>query len=131
MVFVIAAYDRGRLRDVKNGVVHILENSKTNEVGHFAFEEASAEVDAVASLIRNSAGGDWSLNVLNEPARNGRHFMDILEPTLGGIIRRTIPSAPKRMKVAFAMEKGAVVDLPDTASIKAVTAGLGWDVLGH
>ena len=58
--------------------------------------------------------------------------MDILEPTIGNLIREVIPGAPKRQKaltwavfllcflgpaaffiqVAFAMEKGAVVDLP-------------------
>ena len=28
----------------------------------------------------------------------GRHFMDILEPTIGNLIREVIPGAPKRQK---------------------------------
>lgn len=53
--------------------------------------------------------------------------MDILEPTIGNLIRGVIPGAPKRQKVAFTMHKGAVVDLPDIAKMDKITAGLGWD----
>eukprot|EP00435_Cladocopium_sp_Y103_P008610 s4662_g2.t1 len=75
--------------------------------------------------VSDEAG--WILQVIQEPAREGRHFIDILEPVLGNIIRAAIPGAPKRQKVAFAMEKAAVMDLPQAHSIGKVYAGLGWD----
>jgi tellurium resistance protein TerZ len=51
--------------------------------------------------------------------------MDIL-PLLSQVVRSFVPSAPQRQKVAFAMEKGAVLDLP--MGMGQVTVGLGWDV---
>jgi len=125
IVFVIAAYKGGHLKDAKSGKFHVLENSKDKEVARFDLEKSEEEVDAVAVLVRS--GGSWHLRMLEEPAQDGKHFVDILEPTIGNIVRREIPGAPKRLKVAFAMEKGSVVDLPATSSIKSVTAGLGWD----
>merc|ERR1719230_1235889 len=50
--------------------------------------------------------------------------MDVL-PLLSDTIRLFIPTAPRRQKVAFAMEKGGVLDLPQ--SLNAITVGLGWD----
>merc|ERR1711963_706675 len=76
-----------------------------------------------------AASGSWNFHVIDEPALSGQHFMDILEPTMGNLIRKVIPP-PKRQKVAFAMNKGAVLDLPQTDALRVVTAGLGWDVLG-
>merc|ERR1712100_52996 len=51
--------------------------------------------------------------------------MDIL-PQLSTVIRRFLPHAPTKQKVAFAMEKGAVLDLP--MGLGRITVGLGWDV---
>merc|ERR1711972_719260 len=51
--------------------------------------------------------------------------MDVL-PLLSDTIRMFIPSAPKKQKVAFAMEKGGVLDLP--MDLGRITVGLGWDV---
>jgi len=50
--------------------------------------------------------------------------MDIL-PLISEVTRMFIPTAPKRQKVAFAMEKGGVVDLPQ--AMEGITVGLGWD----
>merc|ERR1711988_1709255 len=55
----------------------------------------------------------------------GRHFMDIL-PNLSTVIRGVLPHAPQKQKVAFAMEKGGVLDLP--IDLCQITVGLGWDV---
>merc|ERR1719355_13296 len=51
--------------------------------------------------------------------------MDIL-PQLSQVIRNFVPHAPLRQKVAFAMEKGGVLDLPQ--GMGQITVGLGWDV---
>ena len=127
VIFVVAAHNRGHLRDVSNGVIHVLEDTMQNEVASYRMEESPHEVDAVLMMVKSDQG-DWNLRVLDSPAQPGRHFMDILEPTLGNLIRGILPGAPKRQKVAFAMEKGAVVDLPQASSLGIVTAGLGWDV---
>merc|ERR1712113_33903 len=77
-------------------------------------------------IVRSVKG--WGMQIIDKPAQEGRHFIDILEPTLGNLIREVIPGAPKRQKVAFAMEKGSVVDLPESSSIEQIAAGLGWDI---
>merc|ERR1712159_363328 len=67
----------------------------------------------------------WSFRAINRPPVFGQHFMDVL-PSLSEVIRAFLPHAPPRQKVAFAMEKGGVLDLPQ--GMGAVTVGLGWDV---
>lgn len=127
VVFVVAAYQGGCLRNVKNGMIHVLENNASTEVARFAMEESEAQVDAVAMMVRSETN-QWTLSVLDVDAQEGKHFIDILEPTIGSIVRGVIPTAPKRLKVAFAMEKGSVVDLPQSSSVQNIVAGLGWDV---
>jgi len=128
MVMFVIATHTGHLRDVKNGMIHVLEERPNNEVARFAMENSVEEVDMVAAMIRSGEG--WSMQVIDEPAQDGRHFIDILEPCIGNYIRKVIPGAPRRMKVAFAMEKGAVFDLPQSNQMSGITACLGWDVVG-
>mmetsp|Transcript_49377 Transcript_49377/g.86985 ORF Transcript_49377/g.86985 Transcript_49377/m.86985 type:complete len:424 (+) Transcript_49377:65-1336(+) len=129
IIFVIAAHSGGHLRDVRNGLIHVLEERQGNEVARFTMENSEEEVDMVAAFVRSDRGS-WYCQVIDEPAQDGQHFMDILEPSIGNFIRKHIPSAPRRQKVAFAMEKGAVFDLPRSSSLGAMTACLGWDVEG-
>jgi tellurium resistance protein TerZ len=125
LIFVVATHT-GHLRDVKNGHIHIMEETKSNEVFKFAMEPSEEEVDMVAAMIKSDTG-EWKMQVIEEPAQDGRHFIDILEPTIGNYIRKMIPGAPRRQKVAFAMEKGAVFDLPQASKLSKVSACLGWD----
>lgn len=128
IIFVVAAFKGGHLRDALNGKIHILEESSDKQVASFSMEKSEQEVDAVAMMVRGDTnGGGWSLRLVNEDAQDGQHFIDILEPTLGGIVRSVIPGAPKRIKAAFAMQKGAVVDLPRASALQQIKAGLGWD----
>eukprot|EP00440_Ansanella_granifera_P001255 gb/GFBE01001351.1/.p1 GENE.gb/GFBE01001351.1/~~gb/GFBE01001351.1/.p1 ORF type:complete len:401 (+),score=102.13 gb/GFBE01001351.1/:1-1203(+) len=127
IIFVVAAYSGGSLRDARNGMLHVLEGRKDCEVARFQLEQSEHNVDAVAMMIRRD-DGSWVLRLIEEPARDGRHFIDILEPTLGNLIREVIPSAPRKQKVAFAMEKGSMVNLPPSNSLGTISAGLGWDV---
>lgn len=128
VIFVVAAYSGGGLQDAENGQLHVLEDRQSNEVARYGLERSSCAVDAVAMMLR-ADDGSWTLRIIEEPAREGRHFIDILEPVLGNIIRAEIPGAPKKQKVAFAMEKGSVMDLPDTNTLGVIAAGLGWDVM--
>eukprot|EP00747_Dinoflagellata_sp_TGD_P169030 gnl/TRDRNA2_/TRDRNA2_196868_c0_seq1.p1 gnl/TRDRNA2_/TRDRNA2_196868_c0~~gnl/TRDRNA2_/TRDRNA2_196868_c0_seq1.p1 ORF type:complete len:461 (+),score=71.51 gnl/TRDRNA2_/TRDRNA2_196868_c0_seq1:89-1471(+) len=124
--FVVACYSGGALRDAANGMFHVLEENNEGEVGHFRLEESTKQVDLVGALLRGS-DGSWTFRLIEEPAQAGQHFIDILEPTIGNFVRRVIPGAPRRLKAAFAMEKGSVVDLPRTNIIRNVKACLGWD----
>jgi len=125
IVFVAAAFSGGHLRDAKDGKLHILENSVGCEVAQFRLEESVEEVDLIAALLRGPSG--WTLRIVNEPAQDGKHFVDILEPTIGNFIRKIVPGAPTRIKAAFAMEKSSLVDLPQTSQVRSINAGLGWD----
>jgi len=125
IIFVVAAYSGGSLKDACNGMLHVLEQQKACVVARYPLEQSRFNVDVVATLVRGSQG--WSIRIIDEPAVAGRHFMDILEPTLGNVVRQVIPSAGKQ-KVAFAMEKGSVVALPQSNMLGQVSAGLGWDV---
>ncbi|CAK9048743.1 unnamed protein product [Durusdinium trenchii] len=89
----------------------------------YDMERSKAGVDVVAAMVRS--GTTWKMQIIEEPAEQGQHFMDIL-PLLSTVIRRFLPSAPVRQKVAFAMEKGGVLDMP--LGMGSITVGLGWDV---
>jgi tellurium resistance protein TerZ len=124
LVFVVAAYSGGYLKDVANGKLHVMEERESNEIALFEMEQSSASVDVVAAMHRDPTGS-WKLRIIDLPAQRGQHFMDIL-PLLSQVIRGFVPSAPQRQKVAFAMQKGGVLDLP--MGLGGITVGLGWDV---
>jgi len=120
---VVAAYSGGFLKDVNEGRLHVFEEREVNELGVYEMERSQAGVDVVAAMVRTDTG--WKMQIIEEPAEQGQHFMDIL-PLLSTVIRRFLPSAPAKQKVAFAMEKGGVLDMP--LGMGSVTVGLGWDV---
>jgi len=126
IIFVVAAHSGGCLRDASNANVHILEERKDCEIERLKVEESKLSVKPVLHFARGEGG--WGMCEIGGNAVSGQHFVDILEPTLGNIIRGEIPGAPSRQKVAFAMQKGSVVDLPQSSSIGRISAGLGWDV---
>jgi len=123
LLFVVAAYAGGSLRDVANGKLHIMEERESNKLAVFEMEQSTASVDVVAVMFRDRSC--WKARIIDVPAQHGQHFMDIL-PLLSQVIRDFIPRAPKKQKVAFAMEKGGVLDLP--MGLGRITVGLGWDV---
>jgi len=128
LVFLVAAYSGGKLKDVRDGTFHIFEEQASHEVATLRMSTADASVDTMAVVWRASGEGGssmWKAKVLEAAAQQGQHFMDIL-PGLCKTIQAFVPTAPKQQKVAFAMEKGGVLDLP--MDMNGVTVGLGWDV---
>merc|ERR1719326_2858654 len=132
LVFVVAAYSGGCLKDVKDGQMHVLEEHESREIALLNLDRSAASVNIVSAMFRDPLDGagprsswSWKLRVVNESVQQGRHFMDIL-PQLSGVIRTFLPRAPAKQKVAFAMEKGGVLDLPQ--GLGQITVGLGWDV---
>jgi len=129
IVYVIACYSGGHIKDVNSGKMHMLEDRYDNDIMQWALEDSNEEVDVMGLLYRDDEG-TWWWRQIEEPAGDGQHFIDILEPTIGNCVRSIIPTAPRRIKACFAMEKGSVVDLPKSAEIKVVSVGLGWDTGG-
>jgi len=132
LVFVVAAYSGGSLKDVKDCQLHVLEEHESREIALLNLKRSSASVNIVSAMFRTPLDGtgprsswSWSMRAVNQSVDQGRHFMDIL-PQLSGVIRSFLPHAPPRQKVAFAMEKGGVLDLPQ--GLGQITVGLGWDV---
>lgn len=125
MVFFLACcFSAGALRDVP-GIQLAFELEKPTR---HALTEVQLGLPCrgllAAVLVRNSGNG-WSLRGIGEQFVDAHHFMDCL-PELNAHIVREIPTANKRQKVAFAMEKGANFDLG--RSMQCVRLGLGWDV---
>uniref|UniRef100_A0A7S4Q754 TerD domain-containing protein n=1 Tax=Alexandrium monilatum TaxID=311494 RepID=A0A7S4Q754_9DINO len=123
IIFVIAAYGDCLLRDVTGGTISVLEDWVGCRVREAKIERAMADVDAVM-MMRRLADGSWMLTEIEEPPSAGSHFLDILEPTIGEIIRKEIPGAPFVQKVKFIMEKGCSVDFQETAALKRLTVGI-------
>lgn len=125
IVFVVASYKGGLIREAVDGKFHVLEDVSTNELGNFSLGRLACQASVVGFFHRTPGG--WACRVVEEQAGQGQHFIDILEPTIGGIVRSVIPGAPKRIKASFAMGKGSVVDLPKNNAMRQTCAGLAWD----
>lgn len=128
-MFLILAccYNGGVLQDVPTPLLTLEEKKPIKRT----LNERSVAVPSsgllAAVLIRSykMSGTCWELRCIQEHLQGARHFMDCL-PELNRQIIAEIPSANKRQKVAFAMEKGSALDFG--ASLQSVALGLGWDV---
>merc|ERR1719188_2613246 len=129
IALVVACYKGGYVRDLVNGQVHLLENTPECDIMQWSVERSNKKVDLFAVIHRGNDGA-WRYLQVEEPAQDGQHFIDILEPVIGNVVRSFIPSAPRRIKACFAMEKGSLVDLPKSSELQGVRVGLGWDA-GH
>lgn len=110
IIFVIAAHHGGHLQDATNGRILVAEEYVGNTVLSIPLESTKADVDVVATMFCDQ-DGNWSFSEVDEVAEFGSHFLDIIEPTIGDIIRKVIPKAPKSQLVSFQMEKGAVIEV--------------------
>lgn len=128
IIFVVAAYSGGSLRDVSNGRVIVLERRKaaTAQLKEFKLERSRADADMVA-MFKRFKDDTWGLVEIEEPAEHGSHFLDILEPTIGDLIRAEIPHAPTKLKVAFVMDKGAIVDFPQGDALRRLVVAVGGE----
>mmetsp|Transcript_38858 Transcript_38858/g.77079 ORF Transcript_38858/g.77079 Transcript_38858/m.77079 type:complete len:430 (+) Transcript_38858:65-1354(+) len=127
IVFIVACFKGGMIREARNACYHVLEDNTTKEIGKFALNRTGGKAAIVGNMLKGAAG--WTFRSQDISARHGQHFIDMLEPTIGDFVRSVIPSAPRRIKAAFAMEKGAVVELPASDVVPKAVAALGWDTL--
>jgi len=72
LVFVVAAYSGGKLQDVANGKLHVLEERQSNEIALFEMERSAASVDVVAAMYRQApgrgSGAAWQMGNIIECA---------------------------------------------------------------
>lgn len=128
IIFVVASYSVGFLEEAENAKVVVLQNTIGGRVCEFRLRKGGdSEIVLVMKRGQNDA---W---IIKEGPRSktpsaGSHFLDLLEPELGDVIRAEIPGAPARQKVTFLMDKGAVSDLPLSSSLKRLAVGIGGSV---
>lgn len=115
------------------GSLHQAPGGKVNIEQYKPVKRALAELPLsirgcgliIGAFVRARSGRGWTLGSINEQLPAARHFMDCLDELNRHIVAE-IPTANRRQKVAFAMEKGEVLDFG--SSLQAITLGLGWDV---
>ncbi|CAK0826593.1 unnamed protein product [Prorocentrum cordatum] len=124
-IFVVCAFSKGsRLKDVQNGRVVLMEGTTLNRLQVFNIERSVANADVVG-LVKRTREGGWAFKEIDEPAEFGSHFVDIIEPWIGDVIRAEIPTAPAFQKISFVMDKGSVATFPADAVLKRIFVGIG------
>lgn len=123
MVMVLACcFNGGALKDARDASVTFEQIQPTRRV----VAESKLQASSCGLLISNfvRSGHAWQLEGVNK-GMAGRHFMDCLDDLNAQIVSK-IPTANRKQKVAFAMDKGDVLDFGE--SLQSITLGLGWDV---
>jgi len=126
IIFVVAVGSGHSLKDADGARVHVIEKWQAIPKDSFPLQRSVGSVVAIGAMARQHS--EWSLTRLYESAEEGNHFMDILEPTLGTIIRQHIAKAPKFQTVSFPMRKGTDIDLPNSKVLTQVRVAVGWEM---
>jgi len=124
ILFLVCSYKGGALQDAPSLRVAFEEKPEKRIILQPSVDTRSSG-SLAAALVRQKGSLGWQLREVGEQLTEARHFMDCLD-VLNRYIVTEIPTANKRQKVAFAMEKGNVLDL--RATEEKVTVGLGWDI---
>lgn len=144
LVFFVCAHTKGQLKDAADCSVNVVDDADGKAVASFplmpalakgqngASKEApnasAANLSAVA-IIKRSSHATWALVRVEEYAKQGRHFMDQLEPLVGNVVRGAIANLPKtRQKVFIPMDRYSIVDLPLASCVKWAYLGISWDL---
>lgn len=126
MVVILACcFTGGCLRDAPGAAVALEQLKPAKRPLSQNNLQGSTGCGVILAALARSARGGWQLRSIEEQLPRARHFMDCLDELNRHIVAE-IPSANRRQKVAFAMEKGGVLDFG--TSMQTVTLGLGWDV---
>mmetsp|Transcript_43139 Transcript_43139/g.101344 ORF Transcript_43139/g.101344 Transcript_43139/m.101344 type:complete len:429 (-) Transcript_43139:159-1445(-) len=128
VLFVACCFSGGSLKDTKDSALTFeqLRPARTT-LGESQLKATTSGL-LVSSLVRgadsNNNAATWQLEGIEE-AMYGRHFMDCLD-SLNKYIVSKIPTANRKQKVAFAMDKGDMVEFG--TDLRSITLGLGWDI---
>jgi len=128
MVLVVACCFNGTaIKDAGNATLSLEQMAPSRTSRGSLNLVASSSGLLVASLKRKDSDNSSSAWVSTplQKAMHGCHFMDCLDG-INEYIASVIPGTNRRQKVAFAMDKGDVVEFG--TSLTSITLGLGWDV---
>jgi len=131
VVFVVASYHRGHVRDASSTLIRVVDDLDQKFVAQFnaATSSATSNSDVGVVAVLRRCGSCWNLMRMDEFAKTGRHFMDVIEPTLGSVIRSLVPNMPKRQKVQLPMQQqGSITIMPSALTTKWLFVGVGWDL---
>mmetsp|Transcript_19411 Transcript_19411/g.42391 ORF Transcript_19411/g.42391 Transcript_19411/m.42391 type:complete len:919 (+) Transcript_19411:13-2769(+) len=129
LLFVVSEFSQGGFRAASHAVFHVLQEPGLNRVAQFSIDHRHSGLGIVALMKRPlQKPTPWSLERLGVFPRAGQHFMDVLEPDIGHIVRSIIPSAPKRQKVRLDVERGDIVEMPCSQLLKQAFVSIGWDL---
>eukprot|EP00929_Paragymnodinium_shiwhaense_P117934 TRINITY_DN8940_c0_g1_i1.p1 TRINITY_DN8940_c0_g1~~TRINITY_DN8940_c0_g1_i1.p1 ORF type:complete len:577 (-),score=162.08 TRINITY_DN8940_c0_g1_i1:308-2038(-) len=126
IIFIVATYDGGCLMNARNTKISLLEQSSYKTVHTLNIDPKPVDV-CITGLFERTSNDSWQYQVVHTGISSGSHFLDILEPNLGDIIRSKIYGAPKVQEVSFEMEKGAMTDFPNK-SLKRLAIGIGAEL---
>lgn len=125
VLFLVCSFNGSPLQDVPRAELTFeLARPEKRTISEAGINVAASGLLA-AALVRQQGSPSWQLRPVGVALPGARHFMDCLQE-LNLVIVQEIPTANRRQKVAFAMEKGQNLDLG--ASHEEIVLGLGWDV---
>jgi len=127
LIFVVGIKKHGSLMDVDDGVLTLF--GKRGAVEKMSLERSCGSVDCVAAMSKGT-DGQWNFLRIDEIAERGHNFVDILEPTIGDVIRRHIPGAPERVRAAFHVDmRPATKKMPLVWLENQFSVAIGWDFM--
>lgn len=121
--FLVCSFNGGALRDVPGLRLAFEQEKPTRRLLSDVQVSLPCRGLLAAAAVRGE-GTAWQLKGIGEQLADAHHFMDCL-PELNAHIVKEIPTAARKQKVAFAMEKGGNLDFG--AGMQSVVLGLGWD----
>jgi tellurium resistance protein TerZ len=122
MILILGCcFTGGALRDCKGAKIEFEQSQPSKRPVPECMLSSTSSGLLVSILARTESA--WELRFIMEELP-GRHFMDCLDQLNIHIVKE-IPTANRRQKVAFAMEKGETLDFG--SSLHDVVMGLGWD----
>jgi len=127
IIFVVAAYSGGHFKAAQKPMVNIIEGSQWHSVKQVALNQSGGDAQCFG-VIKRFRDDSFGFIETTDVAEDGRHFMDILEPCIGDIIRQHIPKAPAQQVVSFPMQKGSMCDLPQAKVQRLWHVAIGWDL---
>jgi stress response protein SCP2 len=130
IIFLVGIHSGGTLADVVSGFVTLFD--KFGPLVRLPLEQSHGSVGCMAVMKKSEDA--WDFHKVDGVAERGRTFMDILEPTLGDLIRKNIPCAPRTVTVDFGVHltKGHTVDVPSVRLSwpeREMSVGVGWDFM--
>jgi len=127
VVVAVACPGGGYLSYAQEAKVHLLERLE-GQIKETYTLATRGGVQAFLVIARSQGAGSWMATKAMDNGLQGAHFVDILEPTIGKLIRRSIKGAARRTQMMLRIGRGGLQDLPQPHKAKQILFGIGWDM---